>query len=93
MEQFRVQGAGLSCRAVQPPVGRDVGFDDNEAFLQCDRFEQVQEKGLAAAEPADDEPAGRPAGSNDFQILDERLNLIVSADLEMLQPHRGHNPG
>ena len=70
---------------MQPAIGSEIGKHDDQPLFQRNQPDQVHEKCFARPIFANDEPNGRTAISDPINILDEFLDLVGPADLQMSQ--------
>ncbi len=91
-DELAVGGQALPARALQPPLGREVGIRDDEPTVHHVVADGLQQEALARAVAAYDEPARRAALADDIDIVEQRLDLALPPHGNIGQPNPRHHP-
>jgi hypothetical protein len=89
--QLTIERSRLPASRMKPAFRRDVGARDDELPLEGDDLDKIQEEAFACAKPPNDEAHSRGATCNALQILEDRPNLGLAANLDMLQTNSRHD--
>ena len=92
LHQRGVQAAGLAPRAVQAPVGGDVGLSDDELAIQGDHPGEVEKEALSGSVSSDDESHGRAAALDPPEVVEYGGHFVSSPDLKMTEANPRHDP-
>ena len=90
-DKLLVGRQALSLRALQTPLGRQVGVDHNEALVHHIIAYRLQQKALAAAVFPHDEAEGRAALGDDVYVVQQRADLGLPPDGDVGKPHPRHH--
>ena len=90
-DKLLVGGQSLAPGTLEPPLRGEVRVHHHEIFGHHVVPDGLKQEALAAAVPAYDKAEGGPAAGDDVHIVEEGVDLRLSANGDVRQAHPGHH--
>ena len=89
--KFAIGGNSCAATARKSALGGKVGVGGDKATVKCVATNKLNKKALTATVSADKESAGRASLCYGIEIVEQRADLLSSADSDIGRAHARHD--